>query len=238
MTKAGTVYLIPTVIAEGTEASVITPQVKEILTHIDYFLVENIRTARRYLSALKIYSSIEPLHFEVLDKDTSWVQIADYFKSVIAGKNVGILSESGCPGVADPGSMAVAHAHKLGIRVVPLSGPSSLLLALMASGLNGQHFAFQGYLPIDTKEAAETIKRYERESKSKNQTQLFIETPYRNQSLFANLLKSLHDSTLLCVAVDLTGSKEFIQTKTVAHWKAKPIEMPKLPAVFLFLSAQ
>jgi 16S rRNA (cytidine1402-2'-O)-methyltransferase len=149
---------------------------------------------------------------------------------------VGVLSESGCPGVADPGALAVAYAHQQGIRVVPLVGPSSLLLSLMASGLNGQHFAFHGYLPVDTAECRKALKALELESRQKNQTQVFIETPYRNNAVFSNLLKSLHDETRLCVAIDVTGKEESIQTMPVKLWKKVSKSWPKLPAVFLFLA--
>lgn len=231
----GNLYLIPTVIAEGTQ-QIIPAYVVEQLKTIHYFLAEDIRTARRFLSSLKIYDQIESLHFSVLNKDTSSEEMEAYFSPILNGNHIGILSESGCPGVADPGAVAVAYAHKIGITVVPLVGPSSILLALMASGLNGQHFAFHGYLPIDKSESVASIKKLEKESRSKNQTQVFIETPYRNNQVFANLLKSLSANTQLCIAIDLTGKEELIQTKRVVDWHQQAIEWPKLPAVFLFLA--
>ncbi len=233
--KRGTVYLIPVSIADDTSNAVLTSAVRDVLPGVRYFLVENARTARRYLSSLKIYESIEPLRFEILDKDTSAQQMADLFKIVMQGENVGIMSESGCPGIADPGSIAVDYAHRNDLRVVPLVGPSSIVLALMASGLNGQHFAFHGYLPIESKDLSKAIREYERESKQKKQTQIFIETPYRNNSVMKALLRSLSDSTRLTVALDLTGQNESIVTKTVREWREQGIEFPKLPAVFLFL---
>ncbi len=236
MTKQGKLYLIPTVIAEGTQETVIPSSVKNELINIHHFLAEDIRTARRYLSSLKIYNSIESLDFKVLNKDTAETELNEMFVPVIEGKNLGVLSESGCPGVADPGALAVKHAHRNGIKVVPLVGPSSILLSLMASGLNGQQFAFHGYLPIDAKEANQSIKELEKESRTKNQTQIFIETPYRNNQLAANLFKGLHPETLLCIAVDVSGSQESISMRPVKEWKLKPIELPKLPAVFLFLA--
>lgn len=235
MTK-GKVFLIPTVIAEGTQQAVIPASVSEGLKQINHFLVEDIRTARRYLSSLKIYESIEPLDFKVLNKDTKEQELKDLFTPIHEGKNLGILSESGCPGIADPGALAAKYAHATGIKVVPLTGPSSVLLALMASGLNGQKFAFHGYLPIDTKESAEAIKTFEKESRSKNQTQIFIETPYRNNTITANLLKALHEDTRLCIAIDLTGKEESILTRSIKEWRKHPHEFPKLPAVFLFLA--
>jgi 16S rRNA (cytidine1402-2'-O)-methyltransferase len=234
--NSGTVYLIPVNISQDTQASVLVPSVLEVLPLIDYFLVENVRTARRYLSSLKIYPGIDQLSFEVLDKDTDPASLATLFIPVASGRNLGVMSESGCPGIADPGSLAVEYAHSHGIRVVPLVGPSSIILALMASGLNGQRFAFHGYLPVESKELGQSIREYERESKQKKQTQIFIETPYRNNSIMAALLQSLHDSTRLTVALDLTGKNESIQTRTIKKWKSVKIDFPKLPAVFLFLS--
>jgi 16S rRNA (cytidine1402-2'-O)-methyltransferase len=234
--KPGKLFLIPTVIAEGTQATVIPAQVLQILPNINHFLVEDVRTARRYLSSLKIYNSIEALHFEVLNKETPEEKLAVLMKPVNDGHHVGVISESGCPGVADPGALAVKYAHENNIQVVPLVGPSSLLLALMASGLNGQQFAFHGYLPIEAKEALQKIKELEHESKTKNQTQIFIETPYRNNSVFDHFLKSLHSNTRLSVAVDLTGPNESVRTFSVAEWKKNKENWPKAPAVFLFLA--
>jgi 16S rRNA (cytidine1402-2'-O)-methyltransferase len=237
MTTKGKLFLIPANIAEDTAKKVIPLSVQEALPSIQYFLAEDIRTARRYLSSLKVYSSIEALNFQVLNKSTKEGELKALFAPIEEGNNVGVISESGCPGVADPGALAVNYAHKNNIQVIPLVGPSSLLLALMASGLNGQRFAFQGYLPIDNKDSQAAIKEFEKESRMKNQTQMFIETPYRNNTLKANLLKTLHPDTLLCIAVDITGANEFIQTKRVKEWKVKSPELPKTPAVFLFLAS-
>lgn len=230
----GKLFLIPNIISEGTQ-NMIPPSVTEALRSIHFFLAEDVRTARRYLSSLKIYESIESLQFEVLNKDTTELALADLMKPLMAGKNAGVISESGCPGVADPGALAVAYAHQHGIQVVPLVGPSSILLALMASGLNGQRFAFHGYLPIDAKEAVKTIKELEKESQQKNQTQLFIETPYRNNQVLDHLLNSLKNETQLSIALDVTGAKEFIQTKSVGQWKKNKPTLLKEPAVFSFL---
>lgn len=228
-------YLIPNVIAEAT-LEVIPQQVIKILPAISNFLVEDVRTARRYLSSLKIYPSIEALHFEVLNKDTPATQLATLMAPLSAGLNLGVLSESGCPGVADPGAQAVRYAHQHGIRVVPLVGPSSILLSLMASGLNGQQFAFHGYLPVDAVALSQKIKELERESKLKNQTQVFIETPYRNNTIFECLLKTLQMETQLTVALEVTGISESIQTRSVNEWKKNKPNWPKSPAVFLFLA--
>lgn len=232
----GKLYLIPNIIADETQSSVIPAHVREALPSIQYFLAEDVRTARRYLSSLKIYSTIESLHFEVLNKETPETALAMLMKPIKEGHDVGVISESGCPGVADPGALAVKYAHENNIQVVPLVGPSSLLLSLMASGLNGQQFAFQGYLPIDAKEAMQKIKDLERESKAKNQTQIFIETPYRNNSVFDHLLKNLQPETRLTVALDVTGKQELIRTLKVEQWKKQKESWPKTPAVFLFLA--
>ena len=233
----GKLFLIPTIIAEGTAGGVIPKQVTDTLTGIDTFLAEDVRTARRYLGSLKIYPSIEPLQFHVLDKNSTAAAIRPLLQPVLEGRSMGVLSESGCPGVADPGALAVRLAHELNIAVVPLVGPSSILLSLMASGLNGQHFAFHGYLPIDAKEAARALHDLEKESRTKNQTQIAIETPYRNKTLFQNLVKNLNDTTLLTVATDVTGAAEYIRTMPVKQWKKESPELPKLPTVFLFLAS-
>jgi 16S rRNA (cytidine1402-2'-O)-methyltransferase len=236
MSNKGTLFLIPNIIAENTQDKIIAPQLKVILPGITHFLVESIRTARRYLSSLKVYNSIEEIKFAVLDKDTPVASLAELMAPLNDGFNVGIISESGCPGIADPGAIAVKYAHEHDIRVIPLVGPSSILMALMASGLNGQKFAFNGYLPIDGKEISASIKAYEKESRNKSQTQIFIETPYRNNAVFQALLSNLSQSTLLTIAVDLTGSAEQVLTKTVRHWKTGTLALPKTPAVFLFLA--
>lgn len=234
--SSGKLFLIPTTIAESTQHSVIPSSVIEALKHIDHFLAEDIRTARRYLSSLKIYDSIEPLHFSVLNKETREQDLPELFAPIREGKNIGVLSESGCPGIADPGALAARYAHQHGIQVIPLTGPSSILLALMASGLTGQNFAFHGYLPIDGKESTEAIRSFEKESRSKRQTQIFIETPYRNNAMAGNLLKALHEDTLLCIAIDITGKDESIITKPIKAWRKDKPELPKSPAVFLFLA--
>lgn len=235
--KKGKLYLIPNVIADATQRSVITPQVIGILPTIAHFLVEDLRTARRYLSSLKVFDSIEALHFQVLDKDTKKEDLASHFDPILQGLNIGIISEAGCPGVADPGALGVKFAHENNIQVVPLVGPSSLLLALMASGLNGQRFTFHGYLPIDAKEGSSAIRALEQESRQKDQTQIFIETPYRNNQLRQMLLTNLRNDTLLSIAIDITGSQEDIRTWPIREWKKEAAGLPKLPAVFMFLAS-
>lgn len=236
MAAPGKLYLIPNIISEFTQDKVIPVSIRQTLPEITHFLAEDIRTARRYLSSLKIYDSIEALHFELLNKDTSPVELSILMQPIFDGHNLGIISESGCPGVADPGALAVEYAHQHNIQVVPLVGPSSILLALMASGLNGQQFAFHGYLPIEEKEAVRVIRELESESKQKYQTQIFIETPYRNNSIFTTLLKTLHPQTKLTVALDLTGANETVLTQSIASWKDKKPNWPKTPSVFLFLA--
>lgn len=236
MSQRGKLFLIPTVIAENSQEAVIPASVRTALPTIQHFLAEDIRTARRYLSSLKIYNSIETLDFKVLNKDTVESELKEMFTPAMEGKNLGVLSESGCPGIADPGALAVKYAHQHSIQVVPLTGPSSILLALMSSGLNGQHFAFHGYLPIDSMDSITAIKEFEKESRAKNQTQIFIETPYRNNQVAINLIKTLNPETLVCMAVDITGSQESISMFPVKEWRKKSIELPKLPAVFLFLA--
>ncbi len=234
MTK-GKLYLIPTIIADETEQAVIPAHVRNVLPSIQHFLAEDIRTARRYLSSLKVFESIEVLHLQVLDKKTKEGELKAFFEPVEEGHPLGVLSESGCPGVADPGALAAKYAHEHGIVVVPLVGPSSLLLSLMASGLNGQKFSFHGYLPIDGKDRVQAIRELEKESKQKNQTQLFIETPYRNQAVLNDLIKTLSPTTKLCVAYDITGSNELIQMKAVSEWRKQALTLDKLPCVFLVL---
>jgi 16S rRNA (cytidine1402-2'-O)-methyltransferase len=232
----GTLYLIPTVLAEGTEASVLSPEIPATVARLKRFLCENIRTARRFVSALKVHPSIESLHFSELSKDTTEAEVPELMSSLLAGEDMGILSEAGCPGIADPGAAAVAFAHREGIRVVPLTGPSSLLLGLMGSGLNGQKFAFHGYLPVESKAISSAIRTLERESMEKNQTQLFIETPYRNNSLLAHLLRCLQPGTSLCLACNLTAPDGWIRTQSVSAWKRAVPVLDKVPVTFLFLA--
>ncbi|MFY0626490.1 MAG: SAM-dependent methyltransferase [Reichenbachiella sp.] len=230
--KKGNIYLIPTIIADDTEAKIIAPQVREVIANIDYYLVENVRTARRYISKLKLGLIIEDLEFEVLDKKTNRESIIKFLQPVLEGRSAGIISESGCPGVADPGSLAVEQAHKFGIRVVPLSGPSSILMALMASGFNGQSFVFHGYVPIDKKDLRIKINEMELASQKLNQTQLFMDTPYRNQKLFEFILQFAGGETKLSIARGISGKDEIIQTKSINDWKKSKIELNKIPTIF------
>jgi len=235
MVTPGILYLVPTPIAVQTEALVLPPHALNVLPPLRYFLAEEVRTARRFLSALRIYPNMEALQIATLNKDTPDIGVPALMQPLLDGHPMGLLSEAGCPGVADPGAAAVAFAHRNNVRVVPLVGPSAILLALMASGLNGQQFAFHGYLPVEAAALAKKIQALEAESKTKNQTQLFIETPYRSQALFNQLIKKLHPATALCVAMDITGEGEQIRTKTVAEWQKADAAWPKKPCVFLLL---
>lgn len=236
MRNKGRLFLIPTAIAAVSPEQFLPPGVREQIAPIRYFLAENLRTARRYLGSLHIYPSIEALSFAELDKRTRYDELESLCAPLMRGDDMGILSESGCPGIADPGAIAVEYAHQNDVRVIPLVGPSSILLALMASGLNGQHFAFRGYLPVRRAEVARAIAGLENESRTRQQTQVFIETPYRNNSLCEHLIKHLSPATRLCVAVDITGEKEMIRTLPISVWRKSPPVLPKLPTVFLFLA--
>jgi 16S rRNA (cytidine1402-2'-O)-methyltransferase len=229
----GKLFMIPTVLADNTAHWVISPQVQEVISHTKIFLVENPRSARRYISSLKLGINIEELHMEVLDKDTPSEQVSRLMMPLLNGADIGVISEAGCPGIADPGALAVAYAHQKGIQVVPISGPSSMFLALMGSGFSGQSFAFHGYLPIDKKERAAALKKLEQESVREKRAQLFMETPFRNNQLLADALAFLSPQTKLCIAKNLTAADELIQTKTIADWKNHPIDLHKVPTVFI-----
>jgi 16S rRNA (cytidine1402-2'-O)-methyltransferase len=229
----GKLFMIPTVLAENTAHWVISPQVQEVISHTKIFLVENPRSARRYISSLKLGINIEELQLEVLDKDTPPEQVSRLMMPLLNGADIGVISEAGCPGIADPGSLVVAFAHQKDIQVVPISGPSSMFLALMGSGFSGQSFAFHGYLPIDKKERAASLKKLEQESVREKRAQLFMETPFRNNQLLADALASLSPQTKLCIAKNLTATDELIQTKTIADWKNHPLDLHKIPTVFI-----
>ena len=234
MQNKGTLYLIPTPLAENALDKSIVPEIRKLLPNLDYFLVEDIRTARRFISSLKLGITIENLNFHILNKKTSEPHINQLLAPLRNGRSVGLMSEAGCPGIADPGAGAVAKAHDWGCRVHPITGPSSIFLALMASGFSGQQFCFHGYLPIKLADLRKKIKELEDESAAKHQTQLFIETPYRNHKLLDQLLVTLKPGTRLCVAKDLTGPSEQVISKYVKDWKAEDIHMHKVPSIFLF----
>jgi 16S rRNA (cytidine1402-2'-O)-methyltransferase len=228
-----TLFLIPTVVAEGTAQQVLSPQVAEVISTLDYFFAEELRTARRFVSGLRLGRVIEEMTFHELNKKTPEAETAAQLRALPAGKNIGILSESGCPGVADPGAVAVRLAHRFGMKVVPLVGPSSILLALMASGLNGQSFTFHGYLPIDQAPRRKAIVFLEKEVQELNQTQIFMETPFRNNHMMQTILEACHPDTMLCVASNLTAPNEYIRTQSIRQWKAQKIDLHKQPTIFL-----
>ncbi len=229
--KKGKLYLIPTPIASET-TQLIGLEVRNTIKSLKHFLVEDIRTARRFISSLKLGVTIEELRFEQLDKHSKLSDLSKLMAPLQDGYDVGIMSEAGCPGVADPGAMAVNYAHSKGITVVPHVGPSSIILALMASGFNGQSFAFHGYLPIEKAARKKKIRTLESEMLKQDQTQIFMDTPYRNNQLLADLLLELRPGTLLSIASDITGKDEFIQTKSVGQWKKNKPDLHKIPTIF------
>lgn len=236
---SGTLYLLPTVISEETLASVIPAEVRAKACQIDHFLVEAAKTARHYLKDLGHPKPIASLSIVEIGHEPDPAKIDEWLAPLREGHDMAIVSESGCPGVADPGAQIVARVQADGGRVVPLVGPSSLLLTLMGSGLDGQHFRFTGYLPIADAERREALLSLERES-ARGETILFIETPYRNRTMLESLLEVLRPDTRLCVAQDVTGKNESIRTKTIAAWKAASEderELLKIPTVFAFLAA-
>ena len=228
----GKLYLIPAPIGDSDISNIIPENIKNIIDSIKYYIVENVRTARRYLIKLGIKTSINDLIFYELNEHTKPEEISEFLKP-IKDYNIGLISEAGVPCVADPGSVIVGLAHSMNISVVPLVGPSSILLALMASGLNGQNFAFNGYLPVKQPEKIKKLLSLEKKSFIENQTQIFIETPYRNIQLFNDIIKICNENTLLCIAADLTSESEFIKTKPISFWKKNIPDINKKPAIFL-----
>lgn len=228
------IYLIPSTLAEGA-THVIPPYILNAIKDCNVFFVENERSARRYLKSIWKEIVIDDYQWYAIHKAEDAVK-NEFSKHISEGVNIGIISEAGCPGVADPGQILIGVAHKLGATVIPLVGPSSILLALMASGLNGQQFQFLGYLPIDNGERSKTIKQLENESLKKNCTQIFIETPYRNNQLLETILKTCQPATRLCIAAELTSANESISTKTISDWKKSPPGLHKKPVVFLLLA--
>lgn len=234
MQKYGKIYMLPCPISEGNPYDVLPEGNRGVMAAIDYFIVENVRTARRFLSAAKIGRPIEELEFAECSEHTTEMEIEPLLKPVLEGRDCGIISEAGLPGVADPGADVVAAAQRMGIEVVPLVGPSSILMALMASGQNGQSFAFNGYLPIKPAERAKAVKNFERRAIVEGQSQIFIEAPYRNDKLFGDMLSLLAPTTRLTVAVDITSPSQLIRTLSVAEWRKAPKpEMHKRPTIFI-----
>lgn len=231
-----TLYLIPTLLADDTAEQVLPPHIQDVIEKTDAYFVENVRSARRFITGLKTSRIIDETTFFELSKDTPPADTRRQIQEMMERKrNVGVLSEAGCPGVADPGSVVVGMAHTLGWRVEPLVGPSSILLALMASGMNGQSFIFHGYLPIERQDRARALRYLEKEAQSRQQTQIFMETPYRNDALFADILANCQGNTRICVACNLTGPDAFVRTLTVKEWKTQVPDLRKKPTVFLLL---
>ena len=233
MNAYGKLYLIPTTLGEMNPEEVLPVTVKRTLEFIDYYIVENEKTARRFIKSVLPEKKQPDLKLFALNKHTEVTEHYEFIKPLLEGKNMGLMSEAGCPGVADPGAAIVKLAHEKRIQVVPLVGPSSILLAMMASGMNGQSFAFNGYLPIDKSEKKNALKNFEKLSFDKNQSQLFIETPYRNNKLMEDLLQILQPSTHLCVACDITLPTEYIKTFTVNQWKKNKVDLHNRPCIFI-----
>ncbi|TKD65825.1 SAM-dependent methyltransferase [Flavobacterium sp. ASW18X] len=232
----GILYMIPTMLGDTAPLEVLPLSIKQTIENIDFYIAENEKTARRFIKRISPSKSQPSLHFQLLNKYTDPLEIPSFLDPCLEGTSVGLLSEAGCPGIADPGADVVKIAHEKGIQVVPLVGPSSILLALMASGMNGQSFAFNGYLPIDGAERGKALKKFEKLSKDIQQSQVFIETPYRNDKLFQEMLKKLHPETRLCIGIDITLPTEYIVTKTIQEWKKTSLDLQKRPAVFIIHS--
>jgi 16S rRNA (cytidine1402-2'-O)-methyltransferase len=233
--QVGRLFLLPMMLGGDTPDAVIPHDVQKRITSLRYFVVENVRTTRRYLKLLDKSVDINSLTFFELSKHTDKHLLDSFFEPLLAGHDTGLISEAGVPCLADPGNVMVQRAHQKKIRVVPLTGPSSILLALIASGLNGQNFAFNGYLPVKTKERVVAIKKLEKRAKDENQSQIFMETPYRNTQLLEDVMKHCAPETKLTIAAALTSPDEYINTKTIREWKNKLPDLHKQPAVFVIL---
>lgn len=233
----GKLFLIPNTLGETDILGVIPAEVLALIRNIKTFASENPKNTRRYLKKIDKAINIDELTFLELNEHSDRKQIESYM-AWLEKEDVGIISEAGCPGIADPGAELVALAHRKNIRVVPLVGPSSILLALIASGCNGQNFSFNGYLPVKSGERSKALKNYERQSLTENRTQIFIETPYRNLKLFEEILHTLNPKTLLSVACDITTENEYINTKTIQEWKHQKPDIDKRPAIFILYAGQ
>ncbi len=230
--STGVLFVLPSLIADVSPDKVLSRGLIDRIMHLDLFFVENIRTSRRFLSKLGV-KNIESLHFELLNKDTSHIEASSYLSLIKNGRNGGILSEAGMPGIADPGSLLIRMAHQEGIRVIPYAGPSSIALALMASGFNGQKFAFHGYLPIEKKARKDKLIQLQNQALALNQTQVFMETPFRNNQLLRSIITSLNPDTPLCIASEITGENEYIRSQPVRLWKQKLPDLNKKPTIYL-----
>lgn len=229
----GKVYLIPTTLGDNAPLEVMPISIKGTIERIDHYIVENEKTARRFIKRVSPGKPQPNLIIQTLNKYTNPEEIPSYLDPCIHGHDIGLLSEAGCPGIADPGADVVRVAHQKRIQVVPLVGPSSILMAMMSSGMNGQDFAFNGYLPIDNAERKTMVKNLEKLSREKGQSQIFMETPYRNNKLLKELLRILQKSTRLCIASDITLPTEFIQTKSVHEWGEIELDLDKRPTIYI-----
>lgn len=229
----GKLFLIPTYLSSDNDASFMSPMVTEVLKNTKHYFVENVRTARRFISSLKAGITIEELEFQILDKKSNWDQMYHLFEPIRNGLDMAVISEAGVPCLADPGNLAVSFAHQTNIQVVPMPGTSSIQMALIASGFNGQKFTFHGYLPIDRNPRQQKIRELEKLSQS-GYTQLFMETPYRNQQLIKDILKTCRPDTLLSISADISGSNEKILTQPISKWQKTDIQIHKIPAIFSF----
>ena len=231
--KPGVLYLIPTPLGENPPLEVLPLTVKKIIEDQNHFIIENEKAARRFIKKIAPNKNQDQLILYPLNKFITQEETETYLDQCKAGISMGLFSDAGCPGIADPGSVIVAKAHRLGIQVKPIVGPSSLILAMMSSGMNGQNFAFNGYLPIEKKKRRQAIIKFEKKAIKDNQAQLFIETPYRSDSLLNELLKVLLSNTLLCVGCDLSLKNEYIKTLTISQWKNEKADLNKRPCIFI-----
>ncbi|NQT77229.1 MAG: SAM-dependent methyltransferase [Bacteroidetes bacterium] len=231
--KKGKIYLIPTLLGDTQLTDVLPDGIRGILAGIRHFAVEDLRSARRFLKKIDKQTDIDSLHFQLLNEHSKLEDISLLLQPLLKGNDLGVMSEAGTPCIADPGSLLVSMAHEKGIRIVPLTGPSSLILALMASGFNGQNFVFHGYLPVERRSRSAAIRQLENAAYRNDQTQIFIETPYRNMQMFDAIIESCSPETRLCIAANLTTDDEMIRTRQISGWKKKPPAIHKQPAVFL-----
>jgi 16S rRNA (cytidine1402-2'-O)-methyltransferase len=228
-----TLYLIPVTLGDSSIERVLPSENQAFLVNIKHFIVEDVRSARRFLKKTDKKINIDELNFYTLNQHTSASEISSFLTPLKSGIDMGIISEAGCPAIADPGAEVVRIAQELNYKVVPLVGPSSILLSLMASGFNGQNFSFVGYLPIQTTERTKALKKLENRMYAENQTQIFIETPYRNTKMLQDILQHCQAQTKVCIACDITLESEFIKTKTIKEWKREKVEIDKKPCIFL-----
>jgi len=229
----GKLYLIPTRLGDDVPLEVLPISIKKVLEQVNHYIVENEKPARRFIKKVSPSKSQRSLIIHTVNKYTDVSEIPSYLTPCLNGESIGLLSDAGCPGIADPGAEVIKIAHQKGIQVTPLVGPSSILLAMMSSGMNGQNFTFNGYLPIEKNERKSAIKSLEKISLEKNQAQIFIETPYRNDKMLTDLKAILHANTRLCIACDITLTTEYITTKTIGEWKNQEINLHKRPTIYI-----